>query len=124
MEVPVSVAPGAYHDAFDNLLAEVEADPVASKRVSEGRRWVAQAFYGEVPLLASLRLAAGLSQRQLGAVCGLNQPHVSRYESGRHEPGIAVAATMAQALGVDLNTFAAAWHNTQAQANHGQSESE
>lgn len=97
---------------FDKLLQSVEVDPQAAASVQEGRKWVADSFYGDRSTLASLRLAAGLSQRQVAAACGIEQPHVSRYESGRHEPSLGTAQKMAAVLGVGLDVFAAAWANT------------
>ena len=101
---------------FDSLAAEVAAEAAVggqgSALVAEGRRWVARSFYDGAPTLSSLRLAAGLSQRQLGEEVGLEQPHISRYESGRHEPGLSTAYLMAGALGVPLDLFAQAWKNS------------
>jgi len=102
--------------AFDTLLA----DPEVAGDVAEGRAWIASRFgSGD---LASLRLLAGLSQAELAQRCGLSQPHVSRYESGRIEPGIDVAKRLSNALGVTLDQFHAAWHlsspaNVELQAN-------
>jgi hypothetical protein len=40
--------------------------------------------------------------------CGIRQPHVSRYEAGKHEPGLLQADRMAQVLGVSLERLAQA----------------
>ncbi len=103
-------------DAFDALLEEMESDPASAEHLRAGRRWVAQAFYDDEPTLASLRLAAGLSQKQLGMAAGLEQSHISRYESGKHAPGLDTADALAAALGVDLNTFGKAWQNSRARS--------
>lgn len=104
-------------DAFEALLEDAEADTVQSAALAQGRQWVAQAFYqGEHRTLAALRLAAGLSQRQLGQRCSLGQQHISRYESGKHKPSLDTAHGMARALGVDLDTYFAAWQATVATA--------
>ena len=104
-------------DDFDAMLAEAEADPEQAEILAAGRQWVAQAFYqGEHRTLAGLRLAAGLSQRQLGERCDIGQQHVSRYESGKHKPSLDTAHEMAQALGVDLDTYFQAWQATVATA--------
>ena len=105
------VRPADFSD-FEGLVAELASSPELAAGLSEGRRWVGATFYGDRPTLASLRLAAGLSQRQLGDACGLDQPHVSRYESGRHEPRIGLAGAMASALGTSIEIFAQAWRNT------------
>ena len=105
---------------FDNLVASLESDATSASELHDGRQWVASTFYSEDrPTLSFLRLAAGLSQRQLGDACGLEQPHVSRYESGKHEPSLTTATRMARALAVDLETFSRAWEATRAQVEAG-----
>ena len=99
-------------DAFDNLLAELEADPVAARQLGEGRKWVREAFYADRPTLASLRLAIGLSQKQMGKQIGLKQPHVARLEAGLQEPKLGLAKSLAVALGVSLDALYEAWHNS------------
>lgn len=110
---------GPAFSEFDALVSEMDAEPVDAAHLAAGRQWVAQAFYRDRHTLASLRLATGLSQRQFGERCGLAQPHISRYESGRHEPTLTTAQTMAQALGVNLEVFVAAWGNTVAASTAG-----
>lgn len=98
--------------AFDQLLNELEQDRSSAEQLKIGRKWVAESFYNEKLNLSSLRLAAGLSQKQLGELCDLEQPHVSRYESGKIEPSLRVSVVMAKALSVDLDLFASAWANS------------
>jgi DNA-binding XRE family transcriptional regulator len=100
------------YDDFDRLASEVASDGRAAAEVVRGRKWVAS-IYGNTDL-ASLRLAAGLSQSELAAQCDLEQPHVSRYESGRHEPLVSTAGKMARALGVSLEVFENAWNLSRA----------
>lgn len=109
---PPAPGPATFESGFDTLVAEMEADPAQARLLADGRRWVGQQFYGLT--LAGLRLAAGLSQRQLAEACGagIEQPHISRYESGRVEPGLNVAARLASAMGVGLDVLHAAWTNT------------
>lgn len=95
------------YDDFDRLASEVASDGQVAAEVVRGREWVAN-NYGNGDL-ASLRLAAGLSQSELAALCDIEQPHVSRYESGRHEPLVSTAGKMARALGVSLEVFLNAW---------------
>lgn len=105
---------------FDRLVVSLGSDAETNALVAEGRRWVGSTFYGsESPTLATLRLAAGLSQREFGDACGLDQPHVSRSESGRHEPGLTMAAAMAKTLNVSLEVFYEAWKNTRRQLEAG-----
>jgi ribosome-binding protein aMBF1 (putative translation factor) len=112
-------APEAGYDDFNRLASEVSADPQADAEVARGRAWVAATFgTGD---LASLRLAAGLSQSQLAALCNLEQPHVSRYESGLHEPLVSTASKMAKALGVSLDTLVNAWNVSKAASHRSRS---
>lgn len=102
--------------AFDKLVETIEGNSSSASELQDARKWVASAFYGEELTLASLRLSAGLSQQQLGERCGFEQPHVSRYESGKHEPSLSTAMCMADALGISLETFSQAWKNTSSRA--------
>jgi transcriptional regulator with XRE-family HTH domain len=56
--------------------------------------------------LRNARVAAGLSQRNLGIVAGLDpfvaSARINRYERGTHEPPSNMAAKLAQALGVPM----------------------
>lgn len=105
----------SHHSEFDKLLAEIDSEDTSRAELESARRWVAEKLY-DVPTLASLRLKAGLSQRELGARCNLEQEHVSRYESGRVEPGLVVAGELAKALGVSLDEFNEAWRSARARA--------
>lgn len=101
---------------IDDLVDEFSATEVGASAMAAGRRLVADRFYGSDATLSMLRMKAGLSQKQLGDACGgLEQPHVSRYESGKTEPSFAMAMKMASALGVTLDEFAAAWTRTKEQ---------
>ena len=105
------------YDDFDRLAAEVAGDARAAAEATLGRKWLGSAFgNGD---LASLRLAAGLSQSELAALCDIEQPHISRYESGRHEPLVTTAGKMAIALGVSLEVFVNAWSQSRATNDRG-----
>jgi DNA-binding XRE family transcriptional regulator len=97
---------------FGKLLDSLESDTESAYLLSQARKWVSETLYNDEPTLASLRLAAGLSQTQLGIACSIKQPHVSRYESGKHEPSITVSIQLAKALGINLESFAEAWSNS------------
>ena len=53
--------------------------------------------------LKAARIAAGMTQTQLAEAAGLQQRDVSRYESGKHEPGALTLKRMAQALGCSMD---------------------
>jgi len=101
------------------LESEVDIDEYIESQDAETRSaiadaatWVADQFYAEKTTLASLRLRARLTQRQLAEICGVEQPHISRYESGRVEPKITHASKLATALGVSLDDFVIAFANS------------
>lgn len=59
--------------------------------------------------LREARMAAGLSQRQLGIKAGLDEfvasTRINRYETGVHEPDVGTSRRMAQVLSVPLPYF-------------------
>lgn len=54
--------------------------------------------------LAQARERAGLSQKQLGILAGLDpsvaSPRINQYERGRHEPQLKTAKQLAEVLGI------------------------
>lgn len=54
--------------------------------------------------LAQARERAGLSQRQLGVLAGMDpsvaSPRINQYEKGKHEPQLDTAKRLAQVLGI------------------------
>lgn len=56
--------------------------------------------------LARARIAAGLSQRKLSILAGLNDSHVRLLESGTiREVSLSTASALARALGVGIETL-------------------
>lgn len=108
----VHLAPKEGFEDFDKLASELASDGQAVPEIVRGRQWVANT-YGSGDL-ASLRLAAGLSQGELAALCEIEQPHVSRYESGKTEPLATMAGKMARALGVSTDAIVNAWIESRA----------
>ncbi len=51
------------------------------------------------------RLVAGLSQGELGKMCGLDSTAVNHYEAGRRSPGILTAARFARALNTTIDSL-------------------
>jgi len=95
-------------DALDLEAFISQEDPATRGAVAKQGKWVADTFYPGEETLATLRLRSGLSQKEFAAQCGIRQPHVSRYEAGKHEPGLLQADRMAQVLGVSLERLAQA----------------
>jgi transcriptional regulator with XRE-family HTH domain len=58
--------------------------------------------------LRELRLAAGLSQKQLAEAAGVAQNAVSQWETGIREPSWSNVRALAAALGVTCQAFAEA----------------
>lgn len=109
-KAPISTNPS--FSEFDKLLSSLEENHETAQKLNEARKWVANEFYTDKLTIASLRLSAGLSQRNLGKACDIEQSHVSRYESGRHEPSISLSVKLAKALNVDVETLFEAWSNS------------
>lgn len=60
--------------------------------------------------LREARLAAGMTQGQLGGLLGMDDqntaaPRVSRYETGKYEPSLETMAQIADALGLPVAYF-------------------
>ena len=55
--------------------------------------------------LKAARIAAGMTQTQLAEAAGLKQRDVSRYESGKHEPGALTLKRLAQALDCSMDVL-------------------
>ena len=56
--------------------------------------------------LKNARLAAGLTQEELAAKCGMKKQSISRYENSEREPNIRTAKKLADALNIPLESLA------------------
>ena len=56
------------------------------------------------PALASLRLAAGMTQTEMSARAGLHRVQLAKYEAGDQAPSVYAAMAMAKVLGVPVET--------------------
>lgn len=52
--------------------------------------------------IAALRTEAHMTQRELGAACGLQASHINRIEKGRYSVGLDTLAAIGDALGYKL----------------------
>lgn len=96
----------AKHVSIGELVAEWEQDPAGREALEEGRRWVADTFYGdERDTVRTLRLRKGWSQTRLAKVLGTSQSHVARIEKGTENLMIDTCRKLARALDIDLNTL-------------------
>lgn len=108
-ELPVTGA----HEEFD-IDDFIDGEDVQTQaNVASAGAWVADNFYPGQVTLSTLRMKAGLSQKQFGELIGQAQPNVSRYESGKHEPGVMLAVRMAEVLDVSLEQLVFALKNSQ-----------
>lgn len=95
------------------MIDRLSAKPGMADRIAAARQRVAANRAEQsvnVPQgIAELRLASGLSQKQLGERIGTSQPVISMYESGEREPMLSAIEALAVALGVDANTVVKAY---------------
>nr|DAU38991.1 MAG TPA: helix-turn-helix domain protein [Herelleviridae sp.] len=52
-------------------------------------------------LIRNLRIKKGMTQRQLGQACGIDEANIRKYESGRQNPKYETIQKIAAALGVN-----------------------
>jgi len=88
---------------IDDLILALEADN-GQDFLSDERRWVGEIALGDRDDLASLRLKAGLSQKQLAERMGMKQPQLARIERGRHDVKVSMIRRLAEALDVSEST--------------------
>ncbi len=96
----------AKHTSIGNLVRQWEQDERKRHALEEGRRWVADTFYGEDgDTVRTLRLCKGWTQTRLAEALGTSQPHVARIERGTENLTIETCRKLARALEIDLNTL-------------------
>lgn len=94
------------HTAYDAFMAELDADPVHAAGFEEARTWVAESFYADEGVtVRTIRLRAGMTQKQLAAAIETSQPQIAKIESGRHDPVISTCRRLSAALGVSLDVL-------------------
>ena len=106
-KLPVHASVAAeLHTGFDAFMAELENDPAHSAGFAEARSWVAENFYAEDGVtIRTIRLKAGLTQKQLALAIGTSQPQIAKIESGRHDPVMSTCKRLSVALGVTLDVI-------------------
>ena len=74
--------------------------------LSEGRKWVADAFFEEKPIsLKVLRMRAGYSQAQLAEKISMSQPNICEFEAGKSKPSVNTLQRLADALGTSADVI-------------------
>jgi len=71
------------------------------------------------PRLKELRIAAGMTQKQLAEAAGLSQGSLANIEQGLREPAWGSVVALCQALGVKCDTFMEAPASTATPAGRG-----
>ena len=102
--------------------ARIAANSLRTEGIRNGRVHLAASLSavnkGKV-FLTTLRLAAGLSQSELGQLIGMKQPNVARLEKQPGDLGMAVIRKLATALATTTDRIIEAADNTnQASAKH------
>lgn len=99
-----SEPPPSRYSTIEDLVSEWTQDPATHSELEEGRRWVADQFYGQDgETVRSLRLSKGWSQTQLADRLSTSQSHVARIERGTENLAIQTCRKLADALEIDLN---------------------
>ena len=94
----------AGYQTLDDVIREFEVDSDFRERMKESRAWAADVLYrGKPPTLRVIRMKKGLSQAQLAAAIGTQQPQIARLESGAANPQLDTCRKIAAVLGIDLN---------------------
>lgn len=107
----------------EQRAARIAASPLRSEGIRRGRIRLAAALgsanEGKI-FLSTLRLAAGLSQSELGKLIDMKQPNVARLEKQPGDLGMTVIRKLAKALNTTTDCIMEAADNTnQALAEHG-----
>jgi DNA-binding Xre family transcriptional regulator len=100
---PVTVEaplPAGFND-IDTLIEEAEADPVTRAAIADGRKAIAENYYGAGPRsLPYFRLQKGWSQKELAMRVGTSQSYIARVEAGSIDPQVSTLRRLAEALDV------------------------
>lgn len=98
----------------DERRARIAANPARAAALAEGRLRLAKAWerVNGVRNLASLRLAAKLSQADLAEKMNMKQPNIARLEKKPGDPSLSTLQGLASALGVSLSEVASAIDET------------
>ena len=90
------------------------------ERIKRGEFETLENFFGLGRLLIALRIAKGLTQRQLAERLGVSESQVSRDErSEYHGVTVARATKILQALGVVMTATVSEWHDEMASGSQG-----
>lgn len=95
----------------------LSADPKKAAALQRARRRIAKELDENSEFsIAKLRLNAGLSQAELAAMMGTQQPAIARLEKGQIEPQLSTIQKLAEAFGVPPETVLKAFISTKESA--------
>lgn len=104
VEMPEKL-PAGFVD-IDELVEKEEQDPVMAKAMAEGRRLIAEAYYGESPhQFCYYRLRMGWSQKQLAEKANTSQSYIARLEAGDVDPQVGTLRRLAGVLKTPVATL-------------------
>lgn len=87
---------------IDTLVEQAETDPIAKVAIADGRKAIAENYYGAEPRsLAFFRLQKGWSQKELAMRVGTSQSYIARVEAGDVDPQVSTLRRLAVALEVE-----------------------
>jgi ribosome-binding protein aMBF1 (putative translation factor) len=100
-------------ELMDTFLDEFEARPEVAAHLAAARQELSRshAEAGDRVTIRTLRLARGLSQKELADQLQTSQAAVSSYESRSRKPSEDMIRSMAVSLGVDFNQLMEALAN-------------
>jgi DNA-binding XRE family transcriptional regulator len=105
---PVEVSeklPDGFVD-IDEYIEREEQDPRIAEADAEGRRLIAEAYYGESPhKFCYYRLRMGWSQKHLAEKAGTSQSYIARLEAGDVDPQVGTLRRLAGVLKTPVATL-------------------
>jgi ribosome-binding protein aMBF1 (putative translation factor) len=105
---PKSIIPEGFTstESFIERISKKIPDGVA--KLQEARNKIAQTHYAEHASFSSLRLRAGMSQRELSKKVGTSQAHISKIEQGINDPSLSTLRKLSKALNVSIDELSEA----------------
>ncbi|NKI17411.1 helix-turn-helix transcriptional regulator [Spongiibacter sp. KMU-166] len=95
---------------IDDVISELtKNNPGFAQHLTVARQRAAASYFSQDEGIRRLRLAAGLSQRELADIVGTAQPYIACLEAGGAEPKITTAAKIAKALNCTLTELLSAY---------------
>jgi DNA-binding XRE family transcriptional regulator len=107
---PQKIIPEGFISADELTQQLSKIIPNGETLLSDARKNLAVAFYRGEDSFTSLRLKAGLSQRELSRKVGTSQAHISKIEHGKNDPALTTLRKLSKALDVSIDKLSEAIH--------------